>query len=133
MRNKDDWTKPIIATFIVAFIMTAMLITYYKNRPTPIMGSKHVIVTVNIPDERPYEYEIYTEAEYLGQALKATNFIKGETTDLGFYITEVKGRAADDSKREWWCITKGGEDVYTGVDETPVSDGDKFEFTLKTY
>jgi hypothetical protein len=133
MRNKDDWTKPIIATFIVAFIMTAMLITYYKNRPTPIKGSKHVIVTVNIPDERPYEYEVYTDAEYLGKALKDTNFIKGETTELGFYITEVKGRVADDSRREWWCITKDGEDVYTGVDEIPVNDGDKFEFTLKTY
>ena len=29
-------------------------------------------------------------------------------------------------------VTKGGADVFTGVESTPIADGDKFELTLKT-
>jgi len=42
----------------------------------------------------------------------------------------VKGRKADESKQEWWCITKGGESVSTGVDLINISDKDKYELTL---
>ena len=41
-------------------------------------------------------------------------------------------RTTDEAKEEWWCFTKDGEDVMTGVDSTPVADGDHFEITLKT-
>ena len=34
--------------------------------------------------------------------------------------------------QEWWCFSKGGEDLSTGVDTTPIADGDTFEATLKT-
>ena len=36
----------------------------------------------------------------------------------------------DDANQEWWCFTKGGESVNTGVDSTPVADGDAFEITF---
>lgn len=133
MKKKNDIMIPIIATFVVALLMTVMLIVYYGNKPLAQKGSKRIVIEVVIPDEKPHEYEMYTDAEYLGEALKETNFIKGNTTDLGFYVTEVKGRTADDSKNEWWCLTKGGEDVYTGVDLTPIYDGDHYEFSIKTY
>ena len=45
-------------------------------------------------------------------------------------MTAVNGIAADDSKQEWWCFTKGGEEMMTGVDTTPIADGDAFEITL---
>ena len=41
-------------------------------------------------------------------------------------------KAIGEAKEEWWCFTKDGEDVMTGVDSTPVADGDHFEITLKT-
>ena len=37
---------------------------------------------------------------------------------------------ADKSKEEWWCITKGGQAVMTGISTTPFADGDTFELTL---
>ena len=46
---------------------------------------------------------------------------------------EVDGVEADDSKSQWWCITKDGEQVNTGVDATPIEDGDHYELTLSTY
>ena len=36
----------------------------------------------------------------------------------------------DDSKQEWWSFTKDGQMLETGVDTTPIADGDHFEITL---
>ena len=44
----------------------------------------------------------------------------------------VNGVTADDAQQQWWCFTKGGEMVNTGVDDTPIADGDTFEITLTT-
>ena len=41
------------------------------------------------------------------------------------------GEQADDSKQQWWCLTKGGEMVNTSADLTPIADGDRYELTLK--
>lgn len=134
MKNKNDIKGAIIATFVVALIMTVMMITYTTYKKPSIKGSKNVIVRVIVPEEdKKYEYEVYTDAEYLGDALRETNFIKGENSQYGFFVTEVKGIAADSSKNQYWMLTKKGEYVNTGVDQTPVYDGDEFEFTLATY
>ena len=44
--------------------------------------------------------------------------IEGEEGQYGLFITAVDGVKADDSKNQWWCITKNGEQVNTGVDTT---------------
>ena len=45
--------------------------------------------------------------------------------------TEADGETADESRQQWWCITKGGETVNTSADQTPIHDNDQFEITLK--
>ena len=40
------------------------------------------------------------------------------------------GETAEESAQEWWKLTKGGEMVNTGVDATPIADGDAFELTF---
>ena len=57
---------------------------------------------------------------------------RSEESQYGLYVKTVNGVTADEAKEEWWCFTKDGEDVMTGVDSTPVADGDHFEITLKT-
>ena len=42
----------------------------------------------------------------------------------------MDGETVDDANQEWWCLTKGGESVETGVDSTPVEDGATYEWTL---
>ena len=49
----------------------------------------------------------------------------------GLFITAVDGEKADDTKQQWWCITKGGETVNTSAEQTPIADGDRFELTMK--
>ena len=56
---------------------------------------------------------------------------KGDAA-LRAYTEKFDGVAIDDSLQQWWCVTKGGESVNTGVDTTPIEDGDHFELTLTT-
>ena len=37
------------------------------------------------------------------------------------FITAVDGEKADDTKQQWWCITKGGETVNTSAEQDPDS------------
>ena len=66
----------------------------------------------------------------LGAALLSAGLIEGSESEYGLFVTKVDGMEANSANEEWWCLTKGGEAVMTGVDSTPVADGDKFEFTL---
>ena len=47
------------------------------------------------------------------------------------FIQTVDKETADEGKQQWWCITKGGEQVNTSADQTPIADQDQFELTLK--
>ena len=48
----------------------------------------------------------------------------------GMFVTTVDGETVDEGNQEWWCLTKGGGMVTTGVDSTEVSDGDVYELTF---
>ena len=62
---------------------------------------------------------------------KSEKLVDGEDGEFGMFITTADGEQADDSKQQWWCITKAGEQVNTSADQRPVADGDEFELTLK--
>ena len=93
-------------------------------------GAKTITVQVVADGEVKSEHSIGTDAEYLRGALEEAGLVAGEDSEYGLFITQVDGIAADEARQEWWCITKGGKDVMTGVDSTPIADGDTFELTL---
>lgn len=94
-------------------------------------GEKQIQVTVSA-GERQEVHDISTEAEFLGQALSENGIIEGEQGAYGLFITSADGIQADETLQQWWCITKAGEPVATGVDTTPIAQGDCFELTLTT-
>ncbi|MDF2942436.1 MAG: hypothetical protein K0S01_1294 [Herbinix sp.] len=130
MRQNKNPFKPMIAFALLAVVIIIMLIAYFNFKPEGIKGSKEIVVEVAIPEQETKEFTLNTDAEFLRQALEEKSLVKGTESDYGLFITEVNGRVVDDTKQEWWCITKDGEDVFTGVDETPIADGDHFEITL---
>ncbi|MGI5825722.1 MAG: DUF4430 domain-containing protein [Bacillota bacterium] len=71
-----------------------------------------------------------TNTDNLGEFLRESGIVEGKDSQYGMYIVTVDGVTADESKQEWWCVTKGGAAVQTGVDSTPIADGDKFELTF---
>lgn len=133
MQQKGKKAGVILASALLVIAAAVMLFIYAKAKPdTNNRQDKSKIITVKvvIPEEETREYEIATDAAYLRQALDEEGMIEGTDNGFGFFITGVNGRSVEASKEEWWCITKEGEDVFYGVDEIAVEDGDQYELTL---
>jgi len=128
--NGSSKVMIIVACVVLAVVVVGMYFVYKEFMPKPQDGSKNITIEVIIEDEVVRTVEISTDAEYLREALEEESLIEGNESEYGFFITAVNGRAADDSKQEWWMITKNGETHMIGVSETPVADGEKYELTL---
>jgi hypothetical protein len=126
--------KVVVLGVLLVVIVAAFAVVYQVFIPKGFAGTKTIAVDIfpDGDDGDSYSKTIQTKEAYLGQALKDEKLIAGTESEYGFYITAVDGLAADDSKQQWWCITKGGAEVFTGVDDTPILDGETYELTLKT-
>ena len=124
-------TKIILSLVALVVVVAVFVGVYFATRPETSAGDKHITVEiVGKDDSRTVELD--TDEEYLGPALEQENLISGTESEFGLYVTTVDGYTADESAQEWWCFTKGGETLNTGVDSTTIADGDAFEITLTT-
>lgn len=121
----------LIAGVLLVLVCVLAGIVAMKFKPQTVAGEKEVTVVVVHGDASEETFTYQTDAEYLGEILLNDGLIAGETGQYGLYILTVDGETADDSRQQWWCITKGGEQVNTSVDTTPIQDGDQYELTLK--
>lgn len=128
MKEKKKVIIAVVA--LIAAIAVFAGVYFAFGHPETSAGIKTVTIEVAAPDYSN-THKIKTDAEFLGDALKEEGIIEGEESQYGLFITSVDSIKVDDSKQQWWCITKGGADVMTGVDVTPIADGDTFELTLK--
>lgn len=124
-------------TRILAGILAALLVffagIYLTTRPTAQQGSKTVTVEVIHKDESTRSFTYETTAEYLGELLLAEGLIQGEQGPYGLYITQVDGeQAVYETDGAYWALYKGGDYASTGVDQTPMADGDDFSLVYTT-
>ena len=127
MKNKKT---NLIAVIVLVVVLAAAGLLYMKFKPGTTAGVKEITVKVSALENGEESFTYQTDAEYLGEVLTANKLIEGEDGQYGLFITTANGVKADDSKQQWWCITKGGEQVNTSADQTPIQDGDQFELTL---
>lgn len=122
-------------TLIAAIALVLVCIVaggiYLKFKPQAQQGEKEITILVIHGDQTEKEFQYRTDAEYLVEVLKENELVDGEEGEYGLFIKTVDGETADEGKQQWWCITKGGEQVNTSADQTPVADGEQFELTLK--
>ncbi len=125
-------TKKQILTAVIVFVVAIAVIAgiYAATKPATLTGDKAITVEVVHKDGNSRDFTVKTDREYLGEVLVDEGIASGSTSEYGLFITEADGYTADDGNQEWWCITKGGEQVNTGADTTPIADGDHFELTL---
>ena len=126
-------TKLIIAVVVLVVVIAALLAVYLGTRPQTSQGAKAFTVEVVHSDGSSKTFDYRTDEEYLGAVLEAEGLIKGEMGPYGLTIFEVDGeRAVWEENGAYWAIFVNGEYGMTGVDTTPVNDGDvfKLEFTL---
>lgn len=122
--------QTIILAAVLVTLCLAAGILYNQFKPQTSEGEKNITVTVIHGDESSKEFSYTTDAEYLGDILQAEGLISGDQGEYGLYVKVVDGEEINETNQEWWCLTKGGESVNTGVDMTPIADGDTYELTF---
>lgn len=103
---------------------------YFQTRPETAAGDKTIDVVVVHGDGSEADFQYQTDAEYLGDVLTENGLVEGTESAYGLFITTVDGETADDSLQQWWCITREGEMLSTGADQTSIADGEQYELTL---
>ena len=124
--------KTIIAALALVLLAAAAFFVWKSSLPAAETGGKTVVVKVVHGDGSEKDFTIKTDAGFLRGALEQEKLVSGSESQYGLFITSADGETADDSKQQWWCVTKGGEQVNTGVDTTPIANGETYELTLKT-
>ena len=119
----------ILAGILLIFCIVAGVL-FHVNKPETSAGKKEIDIIVIHADKTENTFTYQTDAEYLAEVLLENGLAEGENGSYGLFIQTVDGETADNEKQQWWCITKGGEQVNSGADTLPIADGDQFELTL---
>lgn len=93
------------------------------------MEKAEITITVKIKgsDGNVTDFVITTDAEFLRGALEQEGLIEGDESEYGLYVKVVNGERADyDKDGAYWSFLKNGEYLMSGVDTTPIADGDVF-------
>lgn len=120
----------VIAAIVLAIVVAALLLVWRTMGPQSAAGGKTVTVQVVHEDGSSRDFTLNTDEEFLGAALFADGVVEDNQSAYGLYILTADGETADESKQEWWKLTKEGEMVNTGADVTPIADGEHYELTL---
>ena len=90
-------------------------------------GSKTMDFTVVDKEGITHLYTIHTDAETVGQALLELELIDGEEGPYGLYIKSVLGQVLDyETDGMYWGFYVNGDYALTGVDQTPITEGDAY-------
>ena len=121
-------TKIIIAVVAVVVVIALFVGVYFGTRPETTQGAKTYTVEVIHADGSSKTFTYHTDEEYLGAALLAEGLIAGEEGPYGLTVITVDGEdAVWDTDNAYWGIVVNGEYGTTGIDLTPVNDGDAFQ------
>lgn len=133
--------KKFLPFFLIALLLTAAALqTSCAKNENGISGTTReqsdaganplisVTVKITYPDGTSKNLSYTTAQTTLRGVLEENNLIEGEESGTGLYVKVVDGVRADYEKdKAYWSFTKGGEYLMTGVDATPIADGDNFE------
>ena len=124
--KKKSWIA-VAALFVVAGIFLGV---WRLTRPDTAAGEKQITVQVVHSDETVNQFDLTTACEYLGDALVEEGIVEDNQSTYGLYILTADGETVDESKQEWWCLTKGGESLSVGASDVALADGDAYELTF---
>lgn len=132
MTNKKNRKGLIIGCVVLVAVIALFAGIYFATRPDAEVGAKNITVTVVHKDLSEKVFEVNTDAENLEEVLVGEKIVEDNQTEFGLYILTADGETVDEANAEWWCITKGGETLFTGAKDTLIADGDKYELTFTT-
>ena len=130
MKNK----KMVLAVVALVVVIGLMMGVYFATRPETMEGAKGYTVAVIHSDGQQKEFQLRTDAEYLGEALLEAELIAGEDGPYGLTVITVDGEdAVWDTDNAYWCIWIGEEMATVGISDIPVYDGSVFTLEYTTF
>lgn len=114
------------ATATVAASGVWQTATYQEDQT---FGDGKTTVQVEVQaEDNAVTFTVKTDKTTLGDALLEHNLIAGDQGEYGLYVKFVNGIEADyDKDGHYWSLCKDGGAVMTGVDATPIQNGDHYE------
>ncbi|MBE5781562.1 MAG: DUF4430 domain-containing protein [Clostridiales bacterium] len=89
-------------------------------------GAKTMAVEIAAGDQS-ITLTIKTDKETVGDALMEHELISGDVGEFGLYVKNVNGILADyDVDGYYWAFYINGEYAMTGVDMTPIHEGENY-------
>ena len=123
--NKNKRLPVLLGLLVVLAALFAGI--HVLNRPDTADGTKTITVEVVHRDAGSKSFTYETQAEYLGEVLRAEHLVQGEEGAYGFYVTEVDGeKAVFETDGAYWALYQGDAYADAGIDQTPIADGDVF-------
>ena len=121
-------SKLILAAVALVALIAILAGVFFATRPDTSVGAKTITVEVIHADQSSKIFTYNTDAEYLGDVLLAEGLVEGQDGPYGLEILVVDGEQAiwaEDGA--YWALYVGEEYGTTGVDTTPIADGDTFK------
>lgn len=95
-------------------------------------GDTQFLLTVTDQEGEVTEFEVHTDKKTVGEALLEAGLIDGDEGEYGLYVKTVNGITADyDADGMYWAFYINGEYAQTGVDATPVTEGETYSFQIE--
>ena len=95
-------------------------------------GSTVFTFTVVDADGKEQVYEVHTDETMVGDALLELELISGDMAEYGLYVKTVGGITVDyDTDGKYWAFYVNGEYAMTGVDATPITEGEEYAFKVE--
>ena len=121
----------IIAVAVLLVLVVGALLVWNHFKPAAQVGGKNIVLAVVHGDGSSKDFSIRTDAENLRAALEQEEgLIAGSDSEYGLFVETIDGETANSDNQEWWCFTKDGEMLMTGVDDTMIADGEHYEATF---
>lgn len=122
--------KIAVIVVVVVAVIAVMVGIFLAARPKTVQGAKEFTVEVIHKDGSSKSFTYHTDEEYVGTVLLAEGLIAGEDGPYGLYVQVVDGEEAVYEKDgAYWAFFVNGEYANTGVDQTPVNNGDVYGLT----
>ena len=99
-----------------------------------VLGEGSVVFMFTVVDKDGNEtaFEIHTDKEIVGEALMELGLLAGEDSQYGLFVKTVNGITVDyDADGAYWAFYINGEYAMSGVDTTPITEGETYTFKVE--
>ncbi len=127
--------KIILAVGALLLAVAVFAGIYFVMSPKAQEGAKNITIEVIDDAQKSTMYEVNTDAEYLGDAIRETEelVVDGTESEYGMMVDTVNGVVADYNENgAYWAFYVDGEYCMYGMDEQPIADGEAYQIIYTT-